>query len=301
MITRRRFTMTMLGGAIAGVAARAFAAGAVASPQRDAAPAGALEKQLAAIEAQVGGRLGVAILDTAGGQARGWRMHERFPMCSTFKFLLASAVLARKDRGDEDLARRIVYSPAQVVAWSPVSGPHAGRDGMTVAGLCEAALTHSDNTAANLLLESIGGPAAVTTFARSLGDTVTRLDRNEPTLNEAVEGDPRDTTTPAAMLADMRDLLLGKQLAAASREQLIAWLVANQTGDARLRAGLPKDWRVGDKTGTGDRGTANDIAIIWPTGRAPILVATYLTGATHASPAQRDAAIAKVGALAAQI
>ncbi|MEM5331452.1 class A beta-lactamase [Paraburkholderia sp. JHI2823] len=288
MITRRRFTMTMLGSAIAGVASEAFAAGA--------ARADAFEKQLAAIEAQVGGRLGVAMLDTASAHVRGWRMHERFPMCSTFKLLLASAVLARKDHGEEDLARRVVYSPAQVVSYSPVSGSRAGGEGMTVAELCEAALTRSDNTAANLLLESVGGPSAITAFARGLGDPLTRLDRNETSLNEAIPGDPRDTTTPAAMVANLHELLLGERLSAASREQLIAWLVANQTGDARLRAGLPKEWRVGDKTGTGDRGTANDIAIVWPTGRAPILVATYLTGATRASSAQRDAAIAKVGA-----
>jgi beta-lactamase class A len=300
MLTRRKFTMTMLGGAIAGVASQAFGAGTAAASQNPAAT-GALQKQLAAIEAQAGGRLGVAMLDTASGQAHGWRMHERFPMCSTFKLLLTSAVLTRKDRGEESLGRRVVYTKAQVVSYSPLSGPRAGGEGMTIAELCEAALTRSDNTAANLLLESIGGPAAVTAFARSIGDPLTRLDRNETTLNEAIKGDPRDTTTPAAMLADMRELLLGERLSSASREQLIAWLIDNKTGDARLRAGLPKDWRVGDKTGTGDHGTANDIAIVWPTGRAPILVTTYLTGAEHASPAQRDAAIAKVGALVAGI
>ncbi|MBV8259965.1 MAG: class A beta-lactamase [Paraburkholderia sp.] len=291
MITRRGFTMTMLGSAIAGVASKAFGAGA---PRADA-----FEKQLAAIEGQVGGRLGVAVIDPARSHVWGWRMHERFPMCSTFKLLLASAVLARKDHGEEDLARRVVYSPAQVVSYSPVSGSRAGGEGMTVAGLCEAALTRSDNTAANLLLESVGGPPAITAFSRGLGDPFTRLDRNETALNEAIPGDPRDTTTPAAMVSNMRELLVGERLSAASREQLIAWLVANKTGDARLRAGLPKDWRVGDKTGTGDRGTANDIAIVWPTGRAPILVATYLTGATRANSAQRDAAIAKVGACVA--
>lgn len=293
MITRRRFTMTMLGGAIAGVAAQAFAL--------ESAQGAALEKQLAQIEARTGGRLGVAILDTANGRVQGWRLDTRFPMCSTFKVLLASAVLARKDRGEESLARRIVYTKAQVVPYSPLSGPRAGGEGMTVAGLCEAALTRSDNTAANLLLESIGGPGAVTAFARSLGDPHTRLDRNETTLNEAREGDPRDTTTPAAMVADLRELLLGERLSTASREQLIAWLVANQTGDARLRASLPKDWRVGDKTGTGDNGTANDIAILWPPQRAPLLVTVYLTRATRATPAERDAAIAQVGALVASL
>ncbi|MBN3758069.1 class A beta-lactamase [Paraburkholderia sp. Tr-20389] len=301
MVTRRDFTITLAGAGLAGVAAQAFGAGAAASAQRRAAHGGAVEKQLAQIEAQTGGRLGVGILDTANGRQAGWRMHERFPMCSTFKFLLASAVLTRKDQGKEELGRRIVYTKEVVVANSPVSGPRAGGDGMTVGELCEAALTRSDNTAANLLLESIGGPAALTVFARDIGDTVTRLDRNEPTLNEAIEGDPRDTTTPAAMLADLRAMLLGEHLSAASRDQLTAWLVANKTGDARLRAGLPKEWRVGDKTGTGERGTSNDIAIVWPAGRPPLLVAVYLTGATKAGAAQRDAAIAKVGALVAHV
>jgi beta-lactamase class A len=291
----------MIGGGLAGIAAQAFGAGAAASAQRRAAHAGAFEKQLAQIEARAGGRLGVAILDTAGGRQHGWRMNERFPMCSTFKVLLASAVLTRKDQGKEALGRKVVYAKDLVVANSPVSGPRAGGDGMTVSELCEAAITRSDNTAANLLLESIGGPAALTAFVRGIGDTVTRLDRNEPTLNEALDSDPRDTTTPAAMLADLRALLLGQHLSAASRGQLTAWLVANKTGDARLRAGLPKDWRVGDKTGTGERGTSNDIAIVWPEGRAPLLVAVYLTGATQASAAQRDAAIAQVGALVAHV
>lgn len=298
MITRRKFTMTMLGGAIAGVAAQAF--GAQDSKDSHGSQNPALEKQFAEIETQSGGRLGVAILDTASGRLQGWRLHERFPMCSTFKVLLASAVLTRKDRGEENLARKIAYTKAQVVSYSPVSGPRAGGDGMTVAELCEAALTRSDNTAANLLLETIGGPSGVTAFARSIGDTQTRLDRNETSLNEALDGDPRDTTVPAVMIADMRELLLGERLSQASREQLIAWLMANKTGDARLRAGL-QGWRVGDKTGTGDNGTANDVAIVWPPQRAPLLVTVYLTRATRATPAERDATIAKVGAIVATL
>ena len=300
MVTRRQFAMIATGSAIAAVASQAFGAGKAARPmETDKDPVSA---ECAAIEARVGGRLGVAILDTASGRQTGWRMHERFPMCSTFKFLLASAVLARKDQGKEDLGRKIAFSKDVVVSNSPATAPRAGSDGMTVAELCEAAITLSDNTAANLLLVSIGGekggPAALTKFARSIGDTITRLDRNEPTLNEALDGDLRDTTTPAAMLADLRTLLLGKQLTAASRDQLMDWLVANKTGDARLRAGLPREWRVGDKTGTGERGTANDIAIVWRGDRAPLLVTTYLTGAVNATSAQRDAALAQVGALA---
>jgi beta-lactamase class A len=285
MISRRRITLT----ALSSVAFAAFGA------------RGAEPDPFAQVEADSGGRLGVAILDTASGKQTGWRMDTRFPMCSTFKFLLASAILARKDRGEEHLNRTIRFSKDEVVANSPVTGPQADRDGMSIAQLCEAAITRSDNTAANLLLKTIGGPDALTAFARGIGDTITRLDRNEPTLNEAIDGDPRDTSTPAAMLADMRELLLAERLSASSREQLIAWLVANKTGDNRLRAGLPKDWRVGDKTGTGERGTANDIAIVWPAGRAPMLIVTYLTQAIDAKPAQRDAVIARVGAIAAQL
>jgi beta-lactamase class A len=283
MISRRRFTFI----ALSSLALRTFGARADET------------NPFARIEADSGGRLGVAILDTATGTQTGWRTDTRFPMCSTFKFLLASAVLARKDRGAEDLTRIVRFTTDDVVPNSPVTGPQAGGNGMTIAQLCEAAITRSDNTAANLLLRTLGGPAALTAFARGIGDTVTRLDRIEPALNEAIDGDPRDTTTPAAMLADLRALLLGEHLSAASRGQLAAWLMANKTGDTRLRAGMPKQWRIGDKTGTGERGTANDIAIVWPENRAPLLIVTYLTQATRATPAQRDAAIAGVGAIAA--
>ena len=213
-------------------------------------------------------------------------------MCSTFKVLAVSAVLTQVDHGKENLDRRIRFAAGDVIDGSPISKDHIG-DGMTLAELCAAALDYSDNTAANLILSALGGPHAVTAFARSLGDPVTRLDRTEPTLNEATQGDPRDTTTPATMAANLRKLLLGKALAPASREQLTNWMIANKTGDARLRAGLPHDWRIGDKTGTGERGTANDIAIAWPPGRKPIIVAVYLTGST-VSPDQQSAAIADV-------
>jgi beta-lactamase class A len=170
---------------------------------------------------------------------------------------------------------------------------------MTLAELCEAAITVSDNTAANLLLASLGGPDSVTAFARSLGDTMTRLDRNEPTLNEAIPGDPRDTTTPAAMLANIRALVLGDALSPPSRDQLKAWLLANKTGGGRLRAGLPGDWAVGDKTGSGDYGSTNDVGVIWPPGRAPLVVTIYFTE-TKAALEQRIAVLASVGHAIAQ-
>jgi beta-lactamase class A len=176
---------------------------------------------------------------------------------------------------------------------SPVSQEHAGRN-MTIRELSAAIVTRSDNTAANLLLASIGGPPEITRFARSLGDTVTRLDRIETTLNEALPGDPRDTTSPAEMVANMRMLLVGDRLSAPSREQLIEWMRANKTGDERIRAGLRSGWRVGDKTGSNGDNTANDVAIIWPGNRAPVVVAAYLTMCAGAE-SKRNAVLAEVG------
>ncbi|MDQ2101184.1 class A beta-lactamase [Azospirillum isscasi] len=236
-----------------------------------------LADAIAALETRSGGRLGVAVLDTGTGQRFGRRADERFPMCSTFKFLLAGAILKRVDEGRERLDRRVPVTRADLVPHAPFAETRLDGPPPTVAELCEATMTLSDNVAANLLLPAVDGPAGLTAFLRTLGDAQTRLDRNEPSLNSAIPGDPRDTTTPAAMVHSMERLMLGDALAPASRERLIAWMVANRTGDKRLRAGLPKGWRVGDKTGTGVRGTANDIAIVWPEGRAPLLIASYLT------------------------
>jgi len=254
-----------------------------------------LSQRFAEIEKASGARLGVLVLDTGSGMRAGHRYDERFPMCSTFKFLAAAAILARVDQQQERLDRRVVFSQRDLVDYSPVTEKHVGGAGMTVAELCEAAITRSDNTAGNLMLASIGGPAGLTRYTRSLGDMRSRLDRTETALNEARPGDPRDTTTPAAMLGDMQKILLGDSLLQPSRAQLLRWLDANQTGGQRLRAGIPADWVVGDKTGSGDRGTANVIAILRPPGRATILAAVYLTEST-ASMEARNATIASVGA-----
>ena len=252
-----------------------------------------LGRELARIEAEIDGRLGVAVHDTASGKRFGHRSDERFPMCSTFKVLACGAVLARVDRGEEDLSRQIRFDAADIVTYSPVTKNRIG-GGMALAELMEAALTQSDNTAGNLILASINGPSSVTAYARALGDVVTRLDRNETGLNEAKPGDPRDTTTPSAMTANLEALVIGNALSNASRERLTAWLIANQTGGAKLRAGLPRDWRVGDKTGGGDWGTMSDVAVIWPTDRKPVIVSVYITG-TKASFDDRNAAIAAIG------
>jgi beta-lactamase class A len=175
-----------------------------------------------------------------------------------------------------------------------------GDGSLTLAEICEAAMVMSDNTAGNLLLANLGGPAGLTAFARSLGDQATRLDRWEPDLNEGVPGDPRDTTTPAAMLQNIRLLVLRDVLSVSSRQQLTAWLLGNKTGDTRLRARLPKDWRVGDKTGAGERGTTNDVGLFWPTNRDPVIVSAYLTN-SPASTEERNATIAAVGEAVANV
>ena len=249
---------------------------------------------LAHIERSAQGHLGVAMLDTGSGLALGWRQDERFAMASTFKLVLAGWMLALVDQGKERLDARVRYAAGDVVAYSPVSGPRAGDGGgLTVAELCAATVSLSDNTAANVLMARHGGPAGFTAFVRSLGDSTTRLDRTEPTLNEAAVGDPRDTTTPRAMLKTLQKLVLGDALTPTSRAWLQRWLVETSTGDKRLRAGVP-GWKVGDKTGTASGGTSNDIGVLWPPGGgAPVLVTCYLTEST-AKPEQRDAAIAQV-------
>lgn len=256
--------------------------------------------RLAALERRHGGRLGVAVLDTGSGRRIGHRVDERFAMCSTFKLLAAAAVLARVDRGAERLERRVVFGKDALVAYSPVTSHRVGAPGMTMAELCHAAITMSDNTAGNLLLHSLGEPAGWTAYARGLGDGTSRLDRIETELNEARPGDPRDTTTPAAMLANLHALLLGTALSDASREQLAGWLRANTTGSARLRAGMPAGWRVGDKTGSGGHAVTNDVAILWPPQRKPLLVTAYYAESA-ADADERNAVLAGVGRIAASI
>jgi beta-lactamase class A len=256
-------------------------------------------ERLAAIETREGGRLGVAVLDAGGGARLAHRAGERFPMCSTFKLLAAAAVLERVDQGKEKLDRVIPYGPGDLLEYAPVTKAHVADGGMTLGSLCAAAIDWSDNTAANLVLDAIGGPVGFTAFVRSLGDSTTRLDRNEPTLNTSVPGDERDTTTPQAMAADVRRALLGNVLSDASRAQLEAWLVGDKVGDKRLRAGLPPSWRIGDKTGSGDHGTANVVAIIRPPARAPLIAAVYYTE-SDASMDARNAVHKEIGGIIAE-
>jgi beta-lactamase class A len=258
MLVRREFMRVVGGVALATIGA------APAWSQSGSAFGGqAFAEAIRVAEAQGGGRLGVAVLDTETGSRFAWRGEERFPFASTFKFVLAAAVLAEVDAGRESLDRRVPIAATDMVTYAPVTEKHIGA-GLTVAELCEATVVWSDNPAANLLLPIVGGPAGLTRFARMIGDEQFRLDRIETALGEGTPGDPRDTTTPLAMVGDLERLLLGDVLAPASRRMLTDWLVACRTGDETIRAGLPEDWRAGDKTGSAGYGTRNDIAIIWP-------------------------------------
>ncbi len=246
-----------------------------------------LQEKLARIEAESGGRLGISLQDRLTGTRMQYRADERFPVCSTFKVLLVAAVL-RKSMEDADLmGRRITYTKKELVYWSPVAEKFAGA-GMTVEDLCAASLSYSDNTASNLLMKLLGGPKAVTAFARSIGDTVFRLDRWETPLNSAVPGDERDTSTPAAMEQTLGLLAFGDALASKQQGQLLTWLRGNTTGDASIRAGLPAGWKAGDKTGSGYYGTTNDIAVIWPPEGAPVVLAIYFTQPQKDAPPRKD-------------
>ncbi|PUA17137.1 class A beta-lactamase [Glaciimonas sp. PCH181] len=245
------------------------------------------QMQLAALETQTGDRLGVHAINTADGGQLGHRADERFPFCSTFKVLAISAILARSAHEDGLLQQRIHYSPSEMVSYSPITERHVA-DGMTIAELCAAALQYSDNTAANLLIKALGSPASVTAFARTIGDNTFRLDRWETALNSAIPGDPRDTTTPAAMAHSLQRLALGDGLAPPQRAQLQQWLQGNTTGAKRIRAGVPADWQVGDKTGSGDYGATNDVAVLWPPGKPPIIVALYFTQREKEAKSRED-------------
>ncbi len=288
--TRRALLAALAAAAVAPLEAR----------RQDAA-----EAALAAAEKAVGGRLGVGILDTGSGRIVGQRLDERFAMCSTFKLALAAIVLREADAGRLSLDERIVYTKADLQSYAPITSQHLADGHMTVVALAEAAQTTSDNTAANLLLRRLGGPARFTASVRQAGDAVTRLDRFEPTLNLVVPGDDRDTTTPRAMATLVAKYLTTDYLSAAARERLIGWMVATTTGQKRIRAGFPADWRAGDKTGTAqaDEMTdkVNDIAIAFPPGRAPLVVTAYFdsvrkTGATQPGD---EAALAAAGRVAA--
>lgn len=250
-----------------------------------------VERVATALEA----RVGFSAYDLESGQRWEYQANQRFALSSTFKTLACAAVLHRVDIGKESIDREVHFLASDLVTYSPITEKFAGRQAMSLFDLCEAALTMSDNTAANLIMRALGGPTQVTSFARVLGDDVTRLERWETELNEAVPGDQRDTSTPNAMLANLQKVLLGDVLSAESRAQLRNWLEGNQVADKLFRAALPEGWLIADRTGAGGFGSRSITAMIWPPERQPIIVALYLTE-TEAPMAERDKAIAEIGA-----
>lgn len=298
MLPRRRFLQFSTSAVVSSLAlpliARAAGRGVGTSA---AAGAIAAATDFAALEKACAGRLGVTVLDTASGRHIGHRQDERFPLCSTFKTVLAATVLDQSRRVPGLLDRRVPVREADLLSHAPVARRHAGKD-LTVRDLCRATIITSDNTAANLLFDVVGGPPAVTAFLRAQGDSVTRSDRLEPELNSFAEGDPRDTTTPAAMAATLQRLVLGDALAPGARQQLADWLIDNETGDACLRAGLGARWRVGDKTGSNGEDARNDTAVLWPMGGgAPWVITAYLQAADISND-QRASVLAQVGRIA---
>lgn len=245
--------------------------------------------------------LGLYAVDTGTGREVTWNDARRFSYNSTVKSFLAAAVL--KKNGIDGMDRVLHYGRSDLTANSPVSEKHVDT-GMTRRALCDAAVRYSDNTAANVLFKDIGGPGRLGAFLTSeLHDEVTRTDRYEPYLSRWSPGEQHDTSTPHQMASDLRGLVLGHTLPTAERRQLTDWLRTNTTGDTTIRAGLPKGWIVGDKTGTGSYyGARDDIAVIWPPGRQPLVMAilTYRDGTKNTEADDRllaDAAKTAVTAL----
>ncbi|MFS8203803.1 class A beta-lactamase [Streptomyces sp. CWNU-52B] len=281
--TRRAALALGAGAALVTAAApTAFATAGRTHPAEDE-----VVRALAELEHAHAARLGVYALNTVTGKAVRYRADEAFPMCSVFKTLVAAAVLRDLDRHGEYLDLRIRYTQQDLdeAQGSPVTGkPENLAGGMTVAELCHAAIAFSDNAAANLLLRELGGPTAVTRFCRSIGDTTTRLDRWEPELNSAEPWRTTDITTPAAIGRTYAKLALGDALVPRDRRQLTEWLLANTTSTDRFRAGLPADWVLGDKTGTGRYGTSNDVGIAWTPDGAPVVLAVLSTAPDPDAP-----------------
>ena len=249
---------------------------------------------LSTYERKTGGRIGVFAENLVTGVKLAWRADERFVMCSTFKASLAALVLTRVDRGEDQLEQMISYGPQDLLEYAPAARQNLAKGAMSVADMSEAVVELSDNTCANLLLARVGGPASLTAFWRSTGDAVTRLDHNEPELNRSPPGDPNDTTTPAAMAGNVRRFVLGEVLSPDARQRLAGWMLNCKTGDNRLRAGLPKDWKVADKTGNNGKDASGDVAVVWPKPERPILIAVYTQGGTPSAP-QIEAVFTEIG------
>ncbi|HVK80668.1 MAG TPA: class A beta-lactamase [Verrucomicrobiae bacterium] len=294
-------SFTRRGAVLSGLAIAACTQSAPADPHASYTPPPD-DPRFAAIEQRIGGRVGVAAWNTATDAWLGHRRNEAFAMCSSFKWALAAGVMHSAQNGGPQLDSQVRFNQSAIVAHSPRVEENLARGWMSIEELCAATVIYSDNAAANLLLEGLMGPEGFTHFLRSNGDGVTRLDRTEPALNENTPGDPRDTSTPDAMVRTLHRFLLTEQtLNAAHREKLIGWMIESPTGLDRIRGGLPQGWRAADKTGTsdGENNATNDVAIVWPPNRAPIVIVVYLSHSTVALP-ERKAAHAEIARIIAE-
>ncbi|WP_407691309.1 class A beta-lactamase [Saccharopolyspora mangrovi] len=282
---RRSVLAALLAAPVAACAPRTPAAAPAPAPAQGPDPV------LVELERRYDARLGLFARNTATGRTLEHRADERVAMCSTFKVYASAALLRAHGLAGGYFDRVLRYDAGQLVKNSPITETRVGT-GMTVGELCAAAVQHSDNTAANLLLRELGGPQAITEFARSIGDPVTRLDRWEVELNTAIPGDERDTSSPRALADGLQGLLLGDVLGGPEREQLTAWMLANTTGGPRIRAGVPAGWRTADKTGGGSAyGVANDIAVTWTDTGTPIVI-SLLTGRPRENDQANNALLA---------
>ncbi len=272
---------------------RLMVAGLVAHCWAVAAQPEGFRLHMAALEGGADVRIGVAVVDPQGRLRLGHREQERFALCSTFKLPLAALVLQRIDQQLERPDRPLHYGAAQLLDHAPVARRYVASGHMSVEEANLASLQWSDNTAANLLLDTVGGPAGLTRFLRRLGDARSRLDRSEPDLNTNLPNDPRDTTTPMAITRTTQQLLWGTVLRPASRQQLQRWLMSNTTGDATIRAGVPAGWIVGEKTGSCEHGGRNDLGFVRPPNGPAYTLGVYVQ-APGLSADQRNALIADV-------
>jgi len=287
---------SILGGGLA----TSLLLGAAGCIPPDQSSTGRLAAMLRIIEAQTGGTLGAELFDTQTGMSVGLGRDKRFGHCSSFKLSLAALVLARNAAGVDDASRPVVWSEGDLMFVSPFTTQRLG-EGATLLELAEAAQKYSDNAAANILLREIGGPQTLNAFWRSIGDTVSRLDRIEPQLNNVPAGEVRDTTTAAAMARTVAKLTFGDVLAGADKATLRQWMVDTSTGLRRVRAGLPDGWRAGDKTGTSlwpAMGSLYvDIGFVESPRRGPFTFATYLRmrGQSDGIDPAAEAALAQTG------
>lgn len=261
--------VTLLSGCGPEVANPSPAPPGAGSPSASAVSA-TTERQFSELERRFGARLGVFAIDTETGHTVTHRADERFAHASTFKALLAAVLLRRLS--DADLRRVVKYTEADLLEYAPITSRHVAT-GMSIEDLLAATVQYSDNTAANLLLDEVDGPRGLQRELRMIEDSTTNVNRNEPTLNEAVPGDDRDTSTPRALGTDLSKFVLGDVLSGSRRQKLADLLIGNTTGDPYIRAGVPAGWKVGDKTGSGGYGTRNDIAVVWPPTGRPLVIA----------------------------